>query len=271
MEEALEKPRTLPGKAEGQQQRKGKMSSVEIEQGNGLHDHQQDGNALIEYRAIDVCHGGSKVLEDVSFRICEGEFVYLTGKVGSGKTSLMKTIYGELPLRVPQDSAQAPKADVLGCDLLHTRPSRIQELRRQMGIVFQDFQLLTDRSVKGNLDFVLRATGWKNKKEREGRIMAVLENVGMSQQIDAMPYELSGGEQQCVCIARALLNSPKLILADEATGNLDHTTGNKAAQLLYNICRNQGTAVLMSTHNEALMSQFPGRVMRCVQGRLAAE
>ena len=226
---------------------------------------------LIEYRGIDVCHKGKRVLDATQFTVDEGEFVYLTGKVGSGKTSLIKTLYGDLPVVATSSetlNGLTPKAEVLGYDMFKMRGSRVQELRRKMGIVFQGFHLLTDRTVRANLDFVLRATGWKKRAERESRIAEVLDMVGMSAYLNNKPYELSGGEQQCVCIARALLNSPALILADEATGNLDYETGRQAASLLYNISREQGTAVLMITHNEALISHFPGRLLRFEDGRL---
>lgn len=200
------------------------------------------------------------ILKDVKLQINEGEFVYIIGKVGSGKTSLLKTLYGELDVK-------QGKASVLGMDMCRIKRKQLPTLRRQLGIVFQDFQLLPDRNVEENLNFVLRATGWKKKKERRERIDRVLQLVEMENYKKAMPYELSGGEQQRVCIARALLNKPQLIIADEATGNLDAETGRKTAALLYEICKN-GTAVIMSTHNEQLIHEFPGVVYRCKDAQL---
>lgn len=200
------------------------------------------------------------ILKDVKLQINEGEFVYIIGKVGSGKTSLLKTLYGELDVK-------EGKASVLGMDMCRIKRKQLPTLRRQLGIVFQDFQLLLDRNVEENLNFVLRATGWKKKKERRERIDRVLQLVEMENYKKAMPYELSGGEQQRVCIARALLNKPQLIIADEATGNLDAETGRKTAALLYEICKN-GTAVIMSTHNEQLIHEFPGVVYRCKDAQL---
>lgn len=216
---------------------------------------------LINYENVTIYQDDIPVLQDVCFQADAGEFIYLTGKVGSGKTSLLKTFYGELDIH-------SGHADVLGVDMRHVKRKHIQALRRQLGIVFQDFQLLTDRDVYLNLAFVLQSTGWKNKKERDKRIEEVLEDVGMSEKIHHMPYELSGGEQQRICIARALLNRPKMILADEATGNLDAENSLRIAQLLHDICRN-GTTVIMSTHNEQLLHEHPGIVYCCESHRLA--
>jgi len=210
---------------------------------------------LIELKDIDVCQEDVRVLEKVEFHVDENEFVYLIGKVGSGKSSLLKTLYGELPVR-------AGEARILGYDLRKLRRKHIPELRRQLGIVFQDFQLMSDLTVERNLDFVLRATGWKRKAERRKRVAEVLEAVELPDKTDKYPHELSGGEQQRVAIARALLNTPKIILADEPTGNLDMETGKKIMAILKHICE-QGTAVVMVTHNLNLLQQFPGIVYRC--------
>ena len=195
------------------------------------------------------------MLTDVDFEVDAGQFVYLTGVVGSGKTSLLKTIYGEL------DIADG-EAEVLGRDMTRIRRRQLPALRKQLGIVFQDFRLLTDRNVERNLDFVLRATGWKRKADRQQRIIEVLRAVQLEDKLNAMPYELSGGEQQRVCIARAILNKPALILADEATGNQDAESGVHTTTILYELAQ-QGTAVIMATHNNALISQFPGVVYEC--------
>ncbi len=186
----------------------------------------------------------------------EGEFCYLVGRVGSGKSSLLKSMYAEVPI------ASGAKADVLGYDLLDIRRKQIPYLRRNIGIVFQDFQLLQDRSVYENLAFVLRATGWKSNAEMEHRIEDVLIDVGMNHKSYKMPHELSGGEQQRIVIARALLNDPKLILADEPTGNLDPQTGISIVTLLHTLAE-QGHSVLMATHNLQLCEDFPARVIRC--------
>lgn len=215
---------------------------------------------LIRYKDVEVHQQDLCVLNEVNLELQKGEFVYLIGKVGSGKTSLLKTLYGELDIT-------AGEAMVLGYDMSRIKRKHIPQLRRKLGIVFQDFQLLNDRTVRANLDFVLKATGWKKKKERNTRIHEVLEQVGMTAKTDQMPYQLSGGEQQCVCIARAILNHPDIILADEATGNLDKENGRRAAAILYDISK-AGTTVVLSTHNEELISEFPGVVYRCGEGRL---
>lgn len=215
---------------------------------------------LVDFDQVQVYQEDHLILKEVKLQINEGEFVYIIGKVGSGKTSLLKTLYGELDVK-------QGKASVLGMDMCRIKRKQLPTLRRQLGIVFQDFQLLLDRNVEENLNFVLRATGWKKKKERRERIDRVLQLVEMENYKKAMPYELSGGEQQRVCIARALLNKPQLIIADEATGNLDAETGRKTAALLYEICKN-GTAVIMSTHNEQLIHEFPGVVYRCKDAQL---
>ena len=205
---------------------------------------------LINYKNVEINQQDLCVLNNINMQLDKGEFVYLIGKVGSGKTSLLKTIYGELDI-VSGD------AEVLGYNMRTIKRKHIPELRRKLGIVFQDFQLLTDRTVYDNLEFVLRATGWKNKKEIEMRIGEVLEQVGMSNKGYKMPNELSGGEQQRIVIARAILNSPEIILADEPTGNLDVETGRQIVKLLKNICEN-GSSVMMTTHNLQLLQEFPG-------------
>lgn len=209
----------------------------------------------IAYQNVEIRQQEMIVLEDVELKIQAGEFVYLIGKVGSGKSSLLKTMYGELDV-------YSGSAEVLGYDMKRIRRGQIPALRKRMGIVFQDFQLLIDRSVKDNLEFVLKATGWKNKEERMRRIEEVLEQVGMSTKGYKMPHELSGGEQQRIVIARAILNTPDIILADEPTGNLDPETGRQIVELLRNICA-QGTTVIMTTHNLQLLEEYPGRVFRC--------
>ncbi|MBQ7157243.1 MAG: ATP-binding cassette domain-containing protein [Bacteroidaceae bacterium] len=211
--------------------------------------------ALINYSNVNVYQESMLVLKDVNFTVEEGEFIYLTGKVGSGKSSLLKTLYAEIPVK-------EGKADVLGFDLTRIKQNNVPELRRKLGIIFQDFQLLTDRSVEANLRFVLKATGWKNKHDMEQRIKDVLELVGMSTKGYKMPNELSGGEQQRISIARAILNKPKLILADEPTGNLDVETSNSITELLQSICK-AGSMVIMITHNMNLLSRYPGKVFRC--------
>ena len=191
----------------------------------------------------------------MNLELHKGEIVYLVGKVGSGKTSLLKTFYGELDIA-------SGEAEVLGYDMLHIKRKHIPQLRRKLGIVFQDFQLLTDRTVYDNLEFVLRATGWKSKGEIKDKIEEVLNLVGMSNKGYKLPNELSGGEQQRIVIARAVLNSPEIILADEPTGNLDSETGHAIAELLHGISE-AGALVVMTTHNLQLLREFPGKVYRC--------
>ena len=215
---------------------------------------------LIDYCGAEVLREDLPVLKDVNFRLQAGEYVYLIGRVGSGKSSLLKTMYAELPVT-------APRADVLGYDMTSIRERNVPYLRRQLGIVFQDFQLLTDRSVRENLDFVLRATGWKKSDEMEARVEEVLTQVGMLKKAYRMPHELSGGEQQRIAIARALLNKPQIILADEPTGNLDPQTGRQIVDLLYRISK-EGTAVIMSTHYLSFCEDYPGRIYRCENHRL---
>lgn len=219
---------------------------------------------IIDYRNVEVDRGDRMVLRDVTFTIGEGEFCYLVGKVGSGKSSLMKTMYADVPV------AGGHKAEVLGFNLLDIKKRQIPFLRRSMGIVFQDFQLLQDRSAMSNLRFVLEATGWKSKHEIDDRIEEVLEAVGMKNKGYKMPHELSGGEQQRIVIARALLNRPKLILADEPTGNLDPHTGYRIVKLLHHLAE-EGTSVVMATHNLNMVEDFPARVLRCHDRMLETE
>lgn len=220
---------------------------------------------IINYKNVDIHIDSKIILENVTFNLNAGEFAYLVGAVGSGKSSLIKTIYGEVAVH----SGDAILFDKF--DMRKLRRSKLPPLRKQIGIVFQDFQLLTDRNVHDNLDFVLRCTGWKKKKEREARIVEVLELVELAPKGYKMPHELSGGEQQRVVIARAILNRPKLLLADEPTGNLDNETGHKIMKLLHRICREDGTAVLMITHNEHWLEAYPAYEFRCAGGCLKVE
>ena len=217
---------------------------------------------LIEYKKVTVFQkDGIPVLKDVDFHVSNGEFVYIIGKVGSGKSSLLKTIYAELFID------EGEEAKVLDQDMLTLKLKQVPAIRRQLGVVFQDFQLLADRSVLKNLQFVLKATGWKDKKEIQERIEKVLSDVGMSEKINKMPHELSGGEKQRIAIARAILNSPKLIVADEPTANLDPETADGIMQLMRQISQT-GTAVIMSTHNMPLLDKYPGIVYRCFDEHL---
>lgn len=212
--------------------------------------------SIIDYRKVEIERADRLVMKEVSFSVGEGEFCYLVGKVGSGKSSLLKTMYADV------DIEHGEKAEVLGFDLLHLRRKQIPYLRRHIGIVFRDFQLLEDRSAKANLRFVLEATGWKSKSEIEDRIEEVLKAVGMENKSYKMPHELSGGEQQRIVIARALLNKPKLILADEPTGNLDPQTGYQIVSLLHKLA-DEGRTIIMATHNMQMVEDFPARVLRC--------
>ena len=219
---------------------------------------------LIDYKKANIYQDERLILKDVDFQAEEGEFIYIIGRVGSGKSSLLKTMYGELDI----DCDDAEKAEVLGVSILDIKRSHIPALRRQMGIIFQDFQLLHDRTVAKNLGFVLQATGWTDKKKIARRIEEVLAQVNMMDKKDNMPSELSGGEQQRIAIARALLNEPKVIIADEPTGNLDPETAANIVSILKATCQ-AGTTVIMSTHNINLLSQFPGKVYRCGNGELS--
>jgi len=204
---------------------------------------------------VEICREENRVLHDACLTLRNGEFVYVIGKVGSGKSSLLKSLYCEIPIL-------RGEARIMDYNLTKMKRKDIPYLRRKLGIVFQDFQLLTDRSVSKNLEFVLKATGWKKKSEIKERIDNVLRQVGMQDKGYKMPHELSGGEQQRIVIARALLNNPKLILADEPTGNLDPETSGQIVQLLHDICQ-QGTAVIMTTHNYTIVHNYPARIVKC--------
>ena len=216
---------------------------------------------ILELRNANIYQGDNLILQDVNFTVQKGEFVYLVGKTGTGKSSLLKTLYGELPLEEGQGS-------VVGYDLRKLTWKTVPFLRRNMGVVFQDFQLLTDRNVNDNLKFVLRAIGWKDEKLMNEKIADVLDKVGLRSKGFKMPYEMSGGEQQRVDIARALLNSPKLILADEPTGNLDPETSDEIMQLLIHIARDYGSSVVMATHDYMVIQKFPSRMVRTEQGKV---
>ena len=216
---------------------------------------------LIDYQKVSIYQEDFLVLQDINFQVDEGEFVYIIGKVGSGKSSLLKTLYCEL------DIESAEKSEVLGRDVCDIRRRDIPALRKEMGIIFQDFQLLADRTVRENLRFVLKATGWKDKAEIDERIDDVLKDVDMLDSADRFPHELSGGEQQRIAIARSILNNPKVIIADEPTGNLDIETARQIIVLLRRITES-GTAVVMTTHNTSLLQEYPGIVYRCINQRL---
>ena len=215
---------------------------------------------LIQYKDVEIRQADQIVLHNVNLNVSSGEMIYLLGKVGSGKSSLMKTIYGALPIT-------AGEAQVLEYDMTRIRRRKLPYLRRRLGIIFQDYKLLTDRSVEENLLFVLRATGWKDKVLMKNHVREVLEQVGMETKAYKKPYELSGGEQQRVVIARALLNSPEMILADEPTGNLDSETGREIMDLLYAISQ-AGITVLMSTHNIHWPELYPGRKLFFADGEI---
>ena len=216
---------------------------------------------FIEYKNVNIYQEDVLVLGNVDFNVDEGEFIYIIGHVGSGKSSLLKTLYCEL------DIHEGEKAGILERNLLKIKRKEVPALRKELGIIFQDFQLLHDRSVYKNLQFVLKSTGWKNKKDINERIDDVLEAVGMADKKGKMPYELSGGEQQRIAIARAILNKPRIIIADEPTGNLDPETADNIVSLLKQISMT-GTAVVMSTHNIPMLDKYPGIVYQCKDGSI---
>lgn len=216
---------------------------------------------IIELQNANIYQGDNLILSDVNITINRGEFVYLVGKTGTGKSSLLKTLYGDLNLKEGEGT-------VVGFNLKEMDWKKVPFLRRNLGVVFQDFQLLTDRNVNDNLKFVLRATGWKDEKLMDEKISDVLDKVGLKSKGFKMPFEMSGGEQQRVDIARALLNSPKLILADEPTGNLDPETSDEIMQLLFHISRDYGAAVVMATHDYIVINKYPARTLRTERGRV---
>ena len=210
----------------------------------------------IELSHVDIVNDGNLILSDVSLEVDRGEFVYLVGKVGSGKTSIIKSIIGEIPI-------ETGEARAVGYNLRKLKQRQIPYLRRSIGVVFQDFQLLMDRTIEENLDFVLSATGWSDSRAKNRKITEVLEGVGMLSKAHKMPHQLSGGEQQRVAIARALLNNPEVILADEPTGSLDSETAGEIMNLLMEIHREHGPAIIMVTHNRFMFQRYPGRVFVC--------
>jgi cell division transport system ATP-binding protein len=217
---------------------------------------------LIHYKDVELCQQELQVLKNVTLEVRSGEFIYLIGKVGSGKSTFLKSVYKEVPV-------SQGEATVLSYDLVHMNKNDIPYLRRKIGIIFQDFQLLTDRSVNANLEFVLRATGWKDQHSIDEQIAEVLAQVGLKNKGYKRPHQLSGGEQQRVAIARALLNSPEIILADEPTGHLDPETGKDLIELLYSI-RLSGTTVIMATHNMNWVNLYPGRVLKVENEKLVS-
>ncbi len=218
-------------------------------------------DTVVSIQHANIYQGDNLILQNVDFTVSKGEFVYLVGKTGTGKSSLLKTLYGELILKEGNGS-------VVGFDLKEMDWKKVPFLRRNLGVVFQDFQLLTDRNVQENLRFVLKATGWKDERLIEEKINDVLDKVGLKSKGFKMPFEMSGGEQQRVDIARALLNSPKLILADEPTGNLDPETSDEIMQLLIQIAKDYGTAVIMATHDFIVINRYPYRMLKTEHGKV---
>ena len=217
--------------------------------------------SIVSLSNVKIFQGASLILQDVNIKVNKGEFVYLVGKTGTGKSSLLKTLYGDLPLREGEGI-------VTGYNLKEMSWKKVPFLRRSLGVVFQDFQLLTDRNVHENLKFVLKATGWKDNKLMEEKINDVLDKVGLKSKGFKMPFEMSGGEQQRVDIARALLNSPKLILADEPTGNLDPETSDEIMQLLFHIAKDFNTTVIMATHDYIVINRYPSRMLKTERGHV---
>jgi len=216
---------------------------------------------IVELKQANIYQGGNLILQSVNLSVEKGQFVYLVGKTGTGKSSLLKTLYGDIPLREGEGT-------VAGFNLRDMNWKNVPYLRRMLGVVFQDFQLLTDRNVNDNLKFVLRATGWKDVRLMDEKTADVLDKVGLKAKGFKMPFEMSGGEQQRVDIARALLNSPKLILADEPTGNLDPETSDEIMQLLFRISRDYGTSIIMATHDYRVINKFPARMVRTERGQV---
>lgn len=216
----------------------------------------EDKTPIISFKGADIVNGEATVIYGLDLDIYAGDFVYIVGKVGTGKTSIIRTMIAENPLMVGS-------GEVCGHNLVGIKDNEIPYLRRKLGVVFQDFQLLMDRTVHDNLQFVLKATGWKSEDEINSRITYVLEAVGMERKAHKMPHQLSGGEQQRIAIARSLLNEPSVIIADEPTGNLDDETADGIMQLLARINQEKGTAIVMVTHNRQIFEKYPGRVMEC--------